>query len=64
MQADLRSQPQRNHDALKAMARATLAMGQLGHNNGLPATIIVSTTLKELEFGCGQAVTAGGTYCR
>ncbi len=60
-QADLRSQPQRNHDALKAMARATLASGQLGQHNGLPATIIVSTTLKELESGCGQAVTAGGT---
>ncbi len=27
----------------------------------MPATIIVSTTLKELESGCGQAVTAGGT---
>ena len=61
VQADLRSQPQRNHDALKAMARATLASGQLGQHNGLPATIIVSTTLKELESGCGQAVTAGGT---
>ena len=38
-----------------------LASGELGQHNGLPCTIIVSTTLKELESGCGQAVTAGGT---
>jgi hypothetical protein len=60
-QTDLRTQPQRNHDALKAMGRAALASGQLGHHNGLPATIIVSTTLKELESGAGQAVTASGS---
>ncbi len=61
VQGDLRSQPQRNHDALKAMGRSTLASGQLGQHNGLPVTVLVSTTLKELEAGCGQAVTAGGT---
>ena len=60
-QGDLRSQPQRNHDALKAMIRAMLASGQLGLHNGLPATIIVSTTLAELESAAGQAVTAGGS---
>jgi len=59
--ADLRSQPQRNHDALSAMARSVLASGQLGQHNGLPATIIVSTTLQELESGVGQAVTGGGS---
>ena len=60
-QRDLRSQPQRNHDALKAMGRAALASGKLGQHNGLPATIIVSTTLKELESVAGQAVTASGS---
>ena len=60
-QSDLRSQPQRNHDALKAMGRAALASGKLGQHNGLPATVIVSTTLKELESGAGQAVTASGS---
>jgi Domain of unknown function (DUF222) len=60
-QTDLRSQSQRNHDALKAMGRSVLASGQLGQHNGLPATIIVSTTLNELESGAGQAVTAGGS---
>ncbi|MGH3674225.1 MAG: HNH endonuclease signature motif containing protein [Mycobacterium sp.] len=60
-QNDLRSQGQRNHDGLKAMGRSVLASGQLAQHNGLPATIIVSTTLKELESAAGQAVTAGGS---
>lgn len=38
-----------------------LASGQLGSHNGLPVTLIVSTTLKELESGRGHAVTAGGS---
>jgi hypothetical protein len=58
---DQRSQAQRNHDALKALGRAMLASGQLGQHNGLPATIIVSTTLQELQSAAGHAVTAGGT---
>jgi hypothetical protein len=58
---DMRSQGQRNHDALKAMGRSVLASGELGQHNGLPATIIVSTTLKELESGHGFAVTGGGS---
>jgi hypothetical protein len=61
---DLRSQIQRNHDALTAMGRAVLASGQVGQHNGLPATIIVSTTLQELESGHGQAVTGGAACCR
>ena len=61
VQRDLRSQSQRNHDALKTMSRSVLASGQLGQHNGLPATIVVSTTLQELESGAGQAVSAGGT---
>jgi len=59
--ADTRSQPQRNHDALKAIGRAVLASGQLGSHNGLPCTVIVSTTLTELESGTGHGVTGGGT---
>jgi Domain of unknown function (DUF222) len=59
--SDTRSQGQRNHDALKAMCRSTLASGELGQHNGLPATIIVSTTLQELQSGQGQAVTGGGS---
>ncbi len=58
---DTRSAAQRNHDALTAAARALLACGQLGQHNGLPATIIVTTTLRELEAAAGTALTGGGT---
>ncbi|MGC2652164.1 MAG: DUF222 domain-containing protein, partial [Mycobacterium sp.] len=33
----------------------------LGQHNGLPASIIVTTTLRELEAGVGTALTGGGT---
>jgi hypothetical protein len=58
---DQRSPAQRNHDALTAMGRSVLTSGELGQHNGLPVTIIVSTTLQELESGCGRAVTATGS---
>ncbi|OBK83230.1 hypothetical protein A5649_06765 [Mycolicibacter heraklionensis] len=60
--ADTRSAAQRNHDALTAMGRALLASGELGQHNGLPASIIVSTTLADLEAGIGKAHTGGGTW--
>jgi hypothetical protein len=58
---DTRSSVQRNHDALNAAARALLASGDLGKHNGLPASIIVTTTLRELEAGAGKGLTGGGT---
>ncbi|OBG97794.1 hypothetical protein A5698_12345 [Mycobacterium sp. E136] len=58
---DARCAGQRQHDALIAMGRALLASGQLGQHNGLPSTIVVSTTLKELRSLAGFAVTGGGT---
>jgi hypothetical protein len=61
IQGDTRTASQRNHDALLAAARALLASGDLGQHNGLPATIIVSTTLQELEKGAGRGLTGGGT---
>ena len=61
IQGDTRSASQRNHDALLAAARALLASGDLGQHNGLPASIIVTTTLQELEAGAGKALTGGGT---
>lgn len=57
---DGRTHAQRNHDALKAMARRALEAG-LGTHNGLPVTVIVSTTLQELQKGAGVAVTGGGS---
>ncbi len=61
VQRDSRSPAQRNHDGLNAALRAVLASGKLGQHNGLPATIIVSTTLKELESAAGKGLTGGGT---
>jgi hypothetical protein len=61
IQGDTRSLGQRNHDALLALARAALVSGDLGQHNGLPASIIVTTTLQELEAGAGKALTGGGT---
>jgi hypothetical protein len=58
---DTRSTAQRNHDALSAGLRALLASGKLGQHNGLAASIIVTTTLRELEAGAGKALTGGGT---
>ncbi|BBY22495.1 hypothetical protein MSTO_27000 [Mycobacterium stomatepiae] len=56
-----RSAAQRHHDGLNAALRAVLASGELGQHNGLPASIIVSTTLTELEAAAGHGLTGGGT---
>lgn len=58
---DVRSPAQRNHDGLNAALRAVLASGRLGQHNGLPASIIVSTTLAELAATAGYGTTGGGT---
>ncbi len=58
---DTRSQPQRNHDAMVTAIRELFATGELGTHNGLPVSIIVTTSLKGLEAGAGRARTAGGT---
>ncbi len=58
---DSRSTAQRNHDALLAAHRALLASGKLGQHNGLPASIIVTTTLGELEAAAGRGLTGGGS---
>lgn len=57
---DKRSAGQRNHDALTAMSRNLLASGELGQHNGLPATIVISVSLAELEAAAGKAPTAAG----
>lgn len=58
---DARSHSQRQHDALNALVRGQLGDPKLGVHNGLPVTVIVSTTLQELTSGAGLAVTGGGT---
>jgi hypothetical protein len=59
--SDTRSPAQRHHDALNAALRALLASGKLGQHNGLPASIIVTTTLADLEAAAGRGLTGGGT---
>jgi len=61
IQRDTRSAAQRNHDGLLAALRAMLASGKLGQHNGLPASIIVTTTLADLEKATGTGLTGGGT---
>ncbi len=58
---DHRSEAQRNHDGFLAGLRGLLASGQLGQHNGLPVSIVVSTTLQDLEAATGKALTGGGT---
>ena len=58
---DLRSWGQRQHDALAAVARTALSSGELGQHNGLPVSVVVTTTLQDLEAAAGSGVTAGGS---
>ncbi|MDV6262821.1 HNH endonuclease signature motif containing protein [Rhodococcoides yunnanense] len=58
---DMRTQNERRHDALKMALRHTLASGTLGTHRGLPVTAIVTMTLKDLDAGCGYAMTATGS---
>ena len=58
---DNRTAAQRNHDALKAVIRNALMSKELGQYNGLPVTVVVSTTLAELQSAAGIAHTSVGT---
>ena len=58
---DHRSLAQRQHDALIAVGRSVLDSGELGQHNGLPTSIIIRTTLQDLESRAGIGVTGGGT---
>lgn len=60
--SDTRSAGQRTHDALTSMCAAMLSSGQLGQHNGLPVTVVVTTTLEQLTSAAGLAHTGGGTY--
>ncbi|MDA4106193.1 HNH endonuclease signature motif containing protein [Mycolicibacterium holsaticum] len=58
---DHRSLAQRQHDALVAVGRSVLESGELGQHNGIPTSIIIRTTLQDLESRAGVGVTGGGT---
>ena len=57
---DTRNLGQRQHDAFVAIGRNALASGELGQHNGLPVTVIVSTTVQDLEKAAGPAVRRPG----
>jgi Domain of unknown function (DUF222) len=58
---DTRTESQRNHDAVLAGMRGLLMSGKLGQHNGLPVSIVVSTTLQDLEAAAGKGLTGGGS---
>ena len=60
--ADTRSTGQRNHDALTAMGRSLLASGQLGSRNGLPVTMVITTTCKTSRAERGMRSPAVAVY--
>ncbi len=57
---DTRTLAQRQHDALLAIGRIAL-MTDLGTLHGLPVSVIIRTTLADLESRAGIGVTGGGT---
>lgn len=58
---DHRSVAQRRHDAFVVIGRIALMGGELGQLNGLPLSVIIRTTLQDLESRAGVGVTGGGT---
>jgi Domain of unknown function (DUF222) len=58
---DTRTLEQRQHDAMLAIGRIALMSGELGRLNGLPVSVIIRTTLQDLETRAGIGVTGGGT---
>jgi hypothetical protein len=58
---DHRTPAQRRHDALLVIGRMALMSGELGQLNGLPVSIIIRTTLQDLEARAGIGTTGGGS---
>jgi hypothetical protein len=49
VQHDARTAPQRLHDAVKLGMKAAIASGEFGQHRGMPVTVIVTTTLNDLN---------------
>ena len=58
---DHRTLAQRQHDAMLVVGRIALMSGDLGQLNGLPVSVIIRTTLQDLESRAGIGVSGGGT---
>jgi len=61
LDAQWRTRAQSTHATFELALETLLCSQTLGTLNGLPTTVVVTTTLQELERGAGYAVTAGGT---
>lgn len=57
---DTRTTAQRQHDAFRLLLSTAVESGVLGRHRGLPAQVIVTLTLDELESQTGIATTASG----
>jgi Domain of unknown function (DUF222) len=57
---DTRTLAQRQHDAFYFIGRHAMSKGDLGRLNGLPTSILVRTTLRDLMTMTGTATTGGG----
>ena len=57
---DTRTAGKRNHDALLALCKRMLTRAT-GTINGLPANVVITVSLTDLEKGTGHGLTAGGT---
>jgi hypothetical protein len=53
--------PKPNHDGFLTGLRGLFASGDPGQHNGLPVSIVVTTTLKDLEAAAGKGRTGDGT---
>ena len=58
---DHRSVAARNHDAINAMVRSLLMSMTLGSHQGLPVSIVGTTTIAELHEAAGVAHTGGAS---
>ncbi|WP_264990835.1 HNH endonuclease signature motif containing protein, partial [Mycobacterium kiyosense] len=58
--ADTRTPRQRQHDALNYLVQSQPGDPALGQHHGLPVTVVVSTTLRELTDAAGHGITASG----
>lgn len=61
LDAQWRSKAHYLHDAVEAAFDLLLRSQTLGRLNGLPTTVVITTTLRELHAGAGYAVTGGGS---
>ena len=58
---DTRTAGKRYHDALLALCKRMLTTLPTGTVNGLPANVVITVSLTDLEKGTGHGLTAGGT---